>query len=240
MIDEMLTAERASTSLAPGATSDIAADHVQKVIAALQALDLAAIQSVVSALESARAEGVTIFTLGNGGSATTATHFACDLAKGTSAHGQRRMRAMAINDNLALLTAWSNDVDYSSVYAEILKNFVRVRDVVVAISTSGNSSNVLRAAELARKRGATLIAFTGQSGGALRGLADIWCPVTTNDAGEAEDVHLAICHAVTAALRLSCQDDSQLGHARVSKDAPLVSGCMDDIDPVSMVARRED
>src|SRR5919199_5402095 len=115
----------------------------------------------------------TIFVVGNGGSAATASHFACDLAKGTRNDLAPAFRVMPLTDNVPLMTAWANDTSYDRIFAEQLSALVQPGDVVVAISASGNSPNVLAATRVARQLGATTIAFTGHSGGRLGRLAGL-------------------------------------------------------------------
>jgi D-sedoheptulose 7-phosphate isomerase len=175
--------------------------HLDVVAAALAQLDLARIGELVGLLEATRRGGGTVFTCGNGGSATTASHFAADLVKGAGGPGRAGVRAFALGDNPALLTAWANDLAYARAFAEPLRALARPGDVLVAISTSGESANVVAAAEVARGLGVRVVALTGRTGGRLRGLADLHLAAACERAGEAEDVHLAVCHAVTAALK---------------------------------------
>ncbi len=140
-------------------------------------------------------EGRTVFACGNGGSAATATHFVCDLVKVASVPGKPRIRAMALADNISTITAWANDEAYEVIFEEQLKNFLQEGDVVVAISTSGMSENVLRAAEFARKSGAVTIGLSGRDGGRLKELVHIPVVVPGDHTGQLEDAHLVICHA---------------------------------------------
>ncbi len=145
--------------------------------------------------------GSTIFVLGNGGSAATASHFACDLAKGTRVNGTPTFRVMPLTDNVPLMTAWGNDTSYDRVFAEQLTALVRPGDVVVMISASGNSPNVLRAAEVARDANALTIAMTGQTGGKLRRLSDLTMRVPSLSIELVEDAHMVIAHSLCVALR---------------------------------------
>ncbi len=145
--------------------------------------------------------GGTIFVLGNGGSAATASHFACDLAKGTRTGNEPSFRVVPLTDNVPLLTAWANDTSYDRVFAEQLGALVRPRDVVVVISASGNSPNVLAAVEVAREMGATTIAMTGQNGGRLRRLTTLTIRVPTDSIEQVEDAHLVIAHSLCVSLR---------------------------------------
>ncbi len=124
-----------------------------------------------------------------------------DLNKQASVPGQPLFRAMAFTDNVPLLTAWSNDDDYVDCFAQQLANFVEPGDVVIAISTSGSSPNVLRALELARQAGARSIGFTGDHGGRLRSMVDLCLFVPSADIGHQEDVHLVLNHVLTTAIR---------------------------------------
>lgn len=167
----------------------------------LSALPLGRIEDVVEVLLSANYVGSTVFIVGNGGSAATASHFASDLAKGTITPGRPRLRVAALTDNVPLMTAWSNDVAYEDVFAEQLRGLMRRGDVLIAFSCSGNSPNVLKAAELARQIGGVTLGFCGFGGGRLSELVDIPVVVPSQCMEQIEDVHLTLCHVVSAALR---------------------------------------
>ncbi|MER3457737.1 MAG: phosphoheptose isomerase, partial [Chloroflexota bacterium] len=143
---------------------DIAA-YFHELGEALAALPHAPIEAMLDILQQARLEGRTIFIVGNGGSASTASHFACDLGKNTVMPGVPRFRVTALTDNMEVFSALANDLGYENVFAEQLANLLHPGDVVIAISTSGNSPNVLKAVEFARTQGATTIGWTGQGGG---------------------------------------------------------------------------
>jgi D-sedoheptulose 7-phosphate isomerase len=180
--------------------------NVSAVIAALAPEPLATITDRL--LQAARA-GRTVFILGNGGSAATASHFACDLAKTASVPGFPRLRALAFTDNVPLLTAWGNDASYEVVFAEQVQTFVRPHDIVIAISASGNSPNVLAAVVASQEAGAEVIGWTGFGGGRLRTLCDICLVVPSHEYGPVEDVHLVVVHAITAALRAAFLEEAQ-------------------------------
>jgi D-sedoheptulose 7-phosphate isomerase len=169
------------------------------------AIPYAALTQVAETLLECQRHDRTIFVLGNGGSAATASHFACDLAKGTQTAGQRPFRVIPLTDNVPLLTAWGNDSSYESVFAEQLATLVRDRDVVVLISASGNSPNVLNAAAVARDRNATTIAWTGELGGRLAAMSDIAVRVPLTSIEQVEDAHLIIAHSICVALRCERQ-----------------------------------
>jgi D-sedoheptulose 7-phosphate isomerase len=155
------------------------------------ALDLAAIEKIAKAFEGAEKQGRTVFVMGNGGSAATASHLACDWSKTAERKGKRLLRCMSLNDNVAFMTAIGNDLGYDEMFSRQLENLLQKDDIVVLISGSGNSPNVLKAAKLARKRGAMTVAMTGFSGGKLRKMADICLHIPSDQYGVIEDMHMA-------------------------------------------------
>jgi len=159
------------------------------------------IQDAVEVLLSANYVRSTIFTVGNGGSAATASHLACDLAKGTITPGRPRFRVVALTDNVPLMTAWSNDVAYEDVFVEQLRGLIRRGDVLVAFSGSGNSENVLRAVKLARQVGGITIGFSGYAGGRLSTMVDVPVVVPNHCMEQIEDVHMTLCHLTCTVLR---------------------------------------
>ena len=166
------------------------------VLQAIESVDLELVSQAIETLNQAREQGRTIFVCGNGGSASTASHFACDMVKGASYGRASRFRIMALTDSLPTLTAYSNDVGYECVFAEQLKNFAAPGDVVIAISGSGNSPNTLRALEYANAAGCRTIALTGRDGGALSRLAQLNIQVPHPHMGRIEDVHTVIMHMI--------------------------------------------
>jgi len=180
-------------------------DRIRSYIVQLQStLDLLPLQKIsdaVSILYEARLAHRQVFIMGNGGSASTATHFVCDLAKNTRKPGWPDFRVLGLADNMALVSAYANDEGYENVFARQLESFVRSEDVVVAISTSGNSPNVLEAVKVANERGATTIAFTGFDGGELASLANINIHVPSDCIEQVEDVHLMLEHLICTVLR---------------------------------------
>ncbi len=159
------------------------------------------LRKVADIIRIARDEGNTVFTFGNGGSGSTAVHFASDLMKTATRPDLKRIRAISLNDNMPLTTAWANDSSYEHVFKEQLENLMKPGDVVIAISGSGNSKNVLLATEYARSNGGITIGLTGFDGGSLKGLASVLVVVPSNDMLRIEDTHLAICHLLVRLLR---------------------------------------
>jgi D-sedoheptulose 7-phosphate isomerase len=159
------------------------------------------IERVVGLLREARSQKKRVFLFGNGGSAATASHLACDLAKGTSTNGKPRLRAIALTDNMPLISAWANDSSYENIFAQQLQDHVEPGDVVIGISGSGKSLNVLNGIKVARSAGAITIGFTGLGGGDLKDLVDLCIVVPDNSIDQVEDVHLMLGHVITSCLR---------------------------------------
>lgn len=175
-------------------------DYFSTVQALLDEIPFEAVDRVVEVLIEANRAGRTVFIFGNGGSASTATHFGCDLAKRPIVAGQPRFRVIALTDNNALMTAISNDISYDSVFSEQLIPLVRAGDVAIGISGSGNSRNVLNAVQVAREAGATTIGFCGYDGGKLKNMVDLPVHVPSNTMAMVEDVHLMLEHAICEKL----------------------------------------
>jgi D-sedoheptulose 7-phosphate isomerase len=175
--------------------------HIAEVRRVLAEIPRPVVEKVVATILDVYRRGGHVYVLGNGGSASTASHFACDLSKATIVDSGPRLRVTSLTDNVALLTAWANDTSFEAIFSEQLANVVNRHDVVVAISVSGNSPNVLAAIATARERGAITVAFVGSSGGALKGAVDVAVHVASDDYGVVEDCHLVLEHAITASTR---------------------------------------
>jgi D-sedoheptulose 7-phosphate isomerase len=183
-------------------------DYLQRLQRMLAAIDAAAVVRAIDVLLAAHAAHRTIYVCGNGGSAATASHLACDLGKNTVAPGRRRLRVMSLNDNMAWFSALANDKGYEAVFVEQLANLLEPGDVLLALSASGNSPNVLRAAEYALEHGAQVVALVGFDGGRLAGLAQVSVRLPVHDYGLVEDGHLALNHVFTEALRRSLAEQA--------------------------------
>ena len=179
--------------------------YFQQVQETLELLPTANVARVAEELLRARAEEKTIYVLGNGGSAATASHAATDWLKPNRQDSLGGITAVSLVDNVALLTAWANDTSFDNVFAAQLKSLLQPGDVVIAVSGSGNSPNVLQAVEVAREAGAVTIGFSGFDGGALSRMTDISVVVPCDSQGMIEDVHLMLVHALTVALRQAAE-----------------------------------
>lgn len=175
--------------------------YLSELIETMQSLPLAAIGELIDLLHEARLQGRQVFLFGNGGSAATASHFACDLAKNTIAAGLPNFKALSLTDNVALLTAWANDTAYDNLFCGQLECLLRPGDIVIGISGSGNSANVLNAMEMARRLGARTIGLIGFVGGHLKDLVDLAIVVPSQRMEQIEDLHLVLEHLIVTALR---------------------------------------
>ncbi len=155
----------------------------------------------VSILQDARARGATIYFCGNGGAASTASHFACDLGKNTAHATKGRFRTIALVDNIPAVTAWGNDNGYDQIFVEQARNLLLRGDVLVAISGSGNSPNVLHAVDYARETGCPVIGLIGFQGGALKDRCDVALVIPGRTIEQAEDGQLILNHAICTAIR---------------------------------------
>jgi D-sedoheptulose 7-phosphate isomerase len=157
--------------------------------------------SFLNEIERAREREATVFTCGNGGSWATASHMVCDFAKNTRMPGQKRLRMVGLGDNIPSLTAYANDEDYTEIFAEPALGLIRAGDVLIAISASGNSPNILKAVEVARQAGATTLGLTGYDGGELAQIVDHVLIIPSDSIEMIEDFHMVVDHLLTICLR---------------------------------------
>lgn len=176
-------------------------EYLQDVGAAIASVQPDKLAAAAGLLMDAWRRRARVYVCGNGGSAAIASHFAGDLNKGTNVAGRHRFRALSLVDNTPALMAWSNDEGYESGMVEQLRNFVEPGDLVIGISGSGNSANVLRAMELAQQAGARTLGFCGFSGGKLLDLSDAVIHVPSDSMEQVEDVFSVVCHCLLYTLR---------------------------------------
>lgn len=175
--------------------------HLENLRSILSQVPIDRLEAAIGLLLEARKTAHRVYVIGNGGSASTAAHFVCDLQKTASIPGQAPLRAFALTENTALMTAWANDTTYENVFAGQIMALADPGDVVIAISASGNSPNIVSGLAAATQRGARTIALVGFDGGAAVQLADVTVHIPCHDYGLVEDVHSALGHAITAAIR---------------------------------------
>lgn len=167
----------------------------------MRAISLSDLEKALRLLEEAYYQGHRIFVMGNGGSAATASHFALDLAKNTIMPGAPRLKAISLTDHVPLITAWSNDTHYEHIFEEQLANMIEPGDVVIGISASGNSQNVINAVKLAKKVGASTIGLLGARGGKLKQMVDAYVLAPGQNIEQEEDAHMILAHVITRHMR---------------------------------------
>lgn len=170
------------------------ASYISLETAVLQELHTDQINDVLNILEQALEQEQNIYIFGNGGSAATASHFQNDFNKGVSEHTGKKFRFQCLNDNVATILAIANDIGYEEIFRFQLRGKVKKGDVVIAISGSGNSKNVLYAAEYAKENGAAVVGMTGFSGGRLKEICDYSLHVPVHSMQITEDIHMVFDH----------------------------------------------
>ena len=174
--------------------------YLEREMNAIQNLDLDAINEVMNVLEEARVAGKRIFICGNGGSAATASHFCCDFNKGVSETQEVKYNFECLSDNIPTMMAVANDIGYEDIFRFPLKNKMKSNDVLIGVSGSGNSQNIVNAMEYAKSIGGTTIALVGFSGGKMKELADYTIHVRIDDMQISEDIHMILDHLMMYVL----------------------------------------
>ena len=189
------------TTAVAAAPSLAAKDYLLAVQDVLAHLDHEVVDRMIDVIWRGYEEGRTLFVFGNGGSAALASHFACDIGKGTVAGRAKRLKTIALTDNVALITAWANDKAYEEIFSEQLESLAEKGDIALAISGSGNSPNVIRGLQAGRRLGVQTLALTGFAGGRAKTLADLCLIVPSDSMQHIEDAHLCATHAIFLAIR---------------------------------------
>jgi D-sedoheptulose 7-phosphate isomerase len=200
---------------------DLAKTYIDGLKQALDFIPLNRLEELVTSLLRAYDNGNSVFIMGNGGSAATASHFACDINKGVCFGLSKRMKVICLNDNVPAVLAYANDLSYDDVFVEQLRNFLDDGDLVIGISGSGNSPNVIKAVEYANRNNAVSAAMTGFTGGMLSKAAKISVVVPVNDMQKAEDVHMILVHMIMRIMyeRLHASNDAITLQELISEDA---------------------
>ncbi len=170
--------------------------YLADLSAVLSAFDHRQLEKIVDDMLQAYREDKRIFVMGNGGSGSTASHFACDINKGCCLDLEKKFKMICLNDNVPTILALANDISYDAVFEEQLKNFFIPGDLVIGISGSGNSANVLRAVRYAKANSGRTIGLSGFSGGKLARLVDISFVARSDDMQKVEDVHVIVVHMI--------------------------------------------
>lgn len=174
--------------------------YLEQEIEVLASLDEREISDVMNVLEQTRLNGNRVFICGNGGSAATASHFCCDFNKGVSYSQTVKYNFECLNDNIPMMMAIANDIGYEDIFSEPLKNKMRKEDVLLAISGSGNSKNIVKAVEYAKNIGAKTVGLVGYDGGKVKEMADFCIHVKIDNMQIVEDVHMAMDHVMMFVL----------------------------------------
>jgi len=174
--------------------------YISELKYVMENIPLDIFEHLVNVIMDAYEEQRSIFVMGNGGSGSAASHFACDINKGASMGLKKRFKVFCLNDNMPTMLAYANDNSYEDIFVEQLKNFMRSKDIVIGISGSGNSKNVLKAVEYANENGGESLAFTGFDGGELAKTAKMPLIVPISDMQKVEDIHLILIHMMMQIL----------------------------------------
>lgn len=175
--------------------------YKSELIQEINNLENESLDKLVDAIMETYRKNKTVYVFGNGGSAATASHFQCDMGKGTQVEGQKRLRVLSLTDNIAIMSAISNDISYDDIFAYQLENLVEEGDLVVGISASGNSENVIRAMKIAKQSNARTFAIVGFDGGKMKELADQNIHIRSYNYGIVEDLHLIINHLTSQRIK---------------------------------------
>lgn len=207
----MSPAKKAVRGTAPGAThvtgpgglnaADFARWYRERTVEQWQALDLEALSRVAAVVEEAQAKGRFVWVCGNGGSAASSAHVGCDFGKTAHAPGAKPLKAVSLADNTAFMTAIGNDLSFDQTFSRQLDNVVAAGDVAILITGSGNSPNLLKAAEAAKAKGAKVVGLLGFDGGKLKALCDESLLIPSDQYGVIEDMHMAVAHILTFYLK---------------------------------------
>lgn len=182
-------------------------DRLKKV---MDGFDLGVFDQMVRLILDAYAQSAHIFVMGNGGSGATASHLACDINKGCCIDLDQKFKMICLNDNMPTMLALANDISYEAVFEEQLKNFFNPGDLVIGISGSGNSKNVLRAIGYAAANGGRTMGWSGFGGGELAEMVDLAFVVNSNDMQQVEDAHMVVAHMIMQSVYAALHRDTNM------------------------------
>lgn len=184
-------------------SEDFIQENLQEQIYIIEQIkkDTTKIQKIFLKIKNARDNGKKIFVMGNGGSSSTASHFVSDLLKTSLVKKKKRIKAISLTDNIPVLMAWANDTSFENIFSSQLENFVEKGDLVIGISGSGNSKNILNAIKFANKMNAVTIGLSGGNGGRLAKISNVSFVIPNHNMLTIESMHIVICHLLTSMLR---------------------------------------
>lgn len=181
--------------------------YIEELKICIDNFDVEEIRKIVDLIILKYKNNNQIFIIGNGGSAATASHFACDLGKGTNVEGKKRFKVFSLTDNIPIITAIGNDISYDDIFSEQLKNYVNENDLLIAISASGNSKNIVKTIEVAKGKNVDIVGFTGFSGGYLKENSDLNLHINSFNYGIVEDLHLSFEHMICQEIKRRLERD---------------------------------
>lgn len=179
---------------------DIITKRLIQLSKAIEDIDISSLYHAVIKISTTAHKGGTIYVCGNGGSAATASHLKNDLEKFACAHSNVTLKVVCLNDNIPIITAIANDISYYSIFSFQIDKKLKPEDLLIAISTSGNSLNIINAVKIAHEQNIEVIGMTGDSGGQLKTLADLCLHTDIKGAENIEDIHSIMCHTIAKAL----------------------------------------
>lgn len=185
-------------------------EYLARLKKVIDAFDLTAFEKTVQTILDAYQQQSHIFIMGNGGSGATASHLACDINKGCCIDLEKKFKMLCLNDNMPTMLALANDVSYEAVFEEQIKNFFNPGDVVIGISGSGNSENVLRAISYAADHGGKTMGWSGFGGGKLAKMVDLAFVVSSDDMQQVEDAHMVVAHMVMQSVYAALHQGSTM------------------------------
>lgn len=175
-------------------------DYIEDLKNIMDSFPVDELDEIINVIIKTYDAGKKFFVMGNGGSASTASHFACDINKGVGSRLNRRIKVICLNDNIPVMLAYANDVSFEDIFVEQLKNFVEKGDLIIAISASGRSKNILKAVKFANSHGAITVGLTGGDGGGLARMSNYSVIVKSHDTQKIEDGHMIITHILMQVL----------------------------------------
>lgn len=175
--------------------------YLEELKFCINEIDVNEIKEIVDFIMLAYENDKQIFIIGNGGSASTSSHFACDLGKGVNVEGKKRFKVFSLTDNIALISAIGNDISYDDIFSEQLKNHINEDDIVIAISASGNSKNIVKAIDIAKENKAKIIGLSGFYGGYVKENSDFNLHINSFNYGIVEDLHLSFDHMISQEIK---------------------------------------
>jgi D-sedoheptulose 7-phosphate isomerase len=185
--------------------------YQSQFVETLQSLDEGTVTAICEKIEDARLNEKQVFVLGNGGSASSSSHWACDFGKGINVDRQKRLKIVSLSDPGAVISALGNDIGFADIFVEQLKNLLMPGDLVIGLSVSGDSENIVRAFRYANATGATVISLVGQNEGRMKEHSDLPLVIPSYNYGIVEDIHMFVNHVISQYIRMKNENTALSG-----------------------------